>query len=901
MLTLVFIIAGALLGAALLHFDAGILIGALFGYLFARLRDQGQRIEALQKRLDETRAVAPAAAAAPPPPAVTLPAAQQPAAAPPPLTLDLDDAPAVPEPPAPPPLPPRPAVPAGPTLVDRALDWLRGGNPLARVGIVILFLGGAFLARYAAENSLFPLELRLAAIAAGALGLLVTGWRLRERRAMYAQILQGGGIAGLYLTIFAAARLYHLLPMGAALGLMVVVALAGAVLAVAQNALPLAVIGFSGGFLAPVLLSTGSGNHVALFSYYTVLNLGVFTVAWFRAWRELNLVGFVFTFGITALWRASGYGPEDRLSADAFLLLFWALYVAVSVLFALRQPPRLKGYVSGTLVFGLPVIASGLHASLVRDIDFAMAWSALGFGLAYIALAWGLIRSGRDSLRLLAEAFAAIGVIFASLAVPLAFDERATALMWAVEGAGLMWLGLRQQRPLARLFSLLLQFAAGLRFLAHAGDLRGDLLLLNGAWMATAALAVSGLLSAWWLQRHREALTRHEQALPLLMALWGCAWWFVGGLVELDRHAPQAWLLGMALGFIGLSLLLLERLGRSGQWPQARWIALLGMPLALLVSLLLSGDAHPLAEAGWLGWPLLLAVSWRLLWQLDRQPEATLDFARAALHAAPAWTLALAGAWELHWQLRAVPGVWRDLPWGVVPLLLLWLCGARHLRPQWPLARHADTYRLVVALPLAAAVALWTVALNLGSDGDPGWLPYLPLLNPLDLALALGLAALALWVLSLDAAQRERLGWSQAWWLPWSLVGGLGFLSLSAALLRALHHAWGTPLDAGGIVDSTLVQASLSVFWSLLGVGAMLMATRRGWRGLWMVGAALMGVVVAKLFLLDLSGSGTLARIASFLCVGLLLLLTGYLSPLPPAADEAKNETKTETDPEPSA
>ena len=269
MLTLVFIIAGALLGAALLHFDAGILIGALFGYLFARLRDQGQRIEALQKRLDETRAVAPPAAAAPPPPAVTLPAVQQPAAEPP-LTLDLDDAPAVPEPSAPPlpppPLPPRPAVPAGPTLVDRALDWLRGGNPLARVGIVILFLGGAFLARYAAENSLFPLELRLAAIAAGALGLLVTGWRLRERRAMYAQILQGGGIAGLYLTIFAAARLYHLLPMGAALGLMVVVALAGAVLAVAQNALPLAVIGFSGGFLAPVLLSTGSGNHVALFS-----------------------------------------------------------------------------------------------------------------------------------------------------------------------------------------------------------------------------------------------------------------------------------------------------------------------------------------------------------------------------------------------------------------------------------------------------------------------------------------------------------------------------------------------------------------------------------------------------------------------------------------------------------
>jgi len=897
MLTLGFIIAGALLGAALLHFDAGILIGALFGYLLARLRVQGQRIEALQERLDKARPAPPAAIPAEPvmptdmAAAAPAAAAAGPGAPPAPPELDFDETPAVP-----PPLPPRSpllSVPAGPTLIDRGLEWLRGGNPLARLGIVILFLGGAFLARYAAENSLFPLELRLAAIAAGALALLVTGWRLRERRAMYAQILQGGGVAGLYLTIFAAARLYHLLPTGAALGLMVVVALAGAVLAVAQNALPLAVIGFSGGFLAPVLLSTGSGNHVALFSYYTVLNLGVFTVAWFRAWRELNLVGFVFTFGITALWRASGYGPEDRLSADFFLLLFWALYLAMSVLFALRQPPRLKGYVSGTLVFGLPVVASGLHASLVREIDYAMAWSALGFGLVYIALAGGLRRGGA-ALRLLAEAFAAIGVIFASLAVPLAFDERATALMWAVEGAGLMWLGLRQQRPLARLFSLLLQLAAGLRFLAHAGDLRGELLFLNGAWMASTALAVAGLLSAWWLQRHRESLTRHEAALPLLMALWGCAWWFVGGLVELDRHAPPAWSIGMALAFLALSLLWLEGLGRRGDWRQARRIALLAMPAALLLSLAMADDAHPLAAGGALGWPLLLAAGWRLLWQLDRQGDPGLALARAGLHAAPAWALAVAGAWELHWRLRGVPGVWPDLPWGLLPLLLLWLCGARQLRPQWPLARHAGIYRVVVALPLAIAVAAWTVALNLGSDGDPGWLPYVPVLNPLDLALGLGLLSLAGWLLSLDAAQRASLGWSERW-LPWSMIGALAFLTLSAALLRALHHGYGTPLDAGGIVRSTLVQASLSVFWSLLGVGAMLLATRRGWRLLWMIGAALMGLVVVKLFLLDLSGSGTLARIASFLCVGLLLLLTGYLSPLPPAAAETK------TEPEPSA
>ena len=71
--------------------------------------------------------------------------------------------------------------------------------------------------------------------------------------------------------------------------------LASALLALAQNALPLAVVGTAGGFLAPILVSTGSGNHIALFTYYAVLNLGVFAIAWFRTWRVLNVLGFVLT------------------------------------------------------------------------------------------------------------------------------------------------------------------------------------------------------------------------------------------------------------------------------------------------------------------------------------------------------------------------------------------------------------------------------------------------------------------------------------------------------------------------------------------------------------------------------------------------------------------------------
>ena len=83
-----------------------------------------------------------------------------------------------------------------------------------------------------------------------------------------------------------------------------------------------------------------------------------------------------------------------------------------------------------------------------------------------------------------------------------------------------------------------------------------------------------------------------------------------------------------------------------------------------------------------------------------------------------------------------------------------------------------------------------------------------------------------------------------------------------------------------------MVQASLSIFWSLLGLAAMSLAAKRMWRPIWIAGAALMGVVVLKLFAVDLEGSGSLPRIVSFLSVGALLLLAGYVSPLPPSSTE---------------
>ena len=424
---------------------------------------------------------------------------------------------------------------------------LLGGNLMVRVGVVVLLFGFAFLVKYAAAQDLVPLEIRLAATFASGIGLLLLGWRLRSRRFSYAVVLQGGGIGVMYLTLFASARLFHMVPMPLTFGIMVGLVAFSGILAVLQNAAAMAVLGTAGGFMAPVLLSTGTGSHVMLFSYYALLNAGIFGIAWFKAWRWLNLLGFVFTFGIGSVWGLQYYRPHHFATTEPFLILFFTFYLVIAVLFALRQPPRLRGIVDGGLVFGMPLVVFGLQVGLVRNIEYGLAFSAVAMGLIYSGLATSLWRRRETVMGALVEAFLALGVIFGSLAIPLALSGSWTTMAWSLEGAGLVWVGVRQNRWTARTFGLLLQVGSGAMFMlgSHGTSIEGAVLdsrVIGGMLVATA-----GLLTAFFLERHSDRLHRLERIFPKAIMAWGLFWWFGTGLDEIDRQLSRRHELACAL------------------------------------------------------------------------------------------------------------------------------------------------------------------------------------------------------------------------------------------------------------------------------------------------------------------------------------------------------------------
>ncbi|HTU62035.1 MAG TPA: DUF2339 domain-containing protein, partial [Polyangiales bacterium] len=307
-----------------------------------------------------------------------------------------------------------PASPSGPDPFEAALSFMRellfGGNTVVRVGILILLIGVVLLLRWAAEHAILPIELRLLAAALLAIALIVVGFRQRTARSGFSRALQGGGVAGLYLVVFFAFRTYELIPAPLAFALLVGIAVTSGALSVLQNSRSLIMIAQVFGFAAPLLASTGKGSHVALFSYYLVLNLAIAGIAWFKAWRALNVLGFAFTFGVASAWGVLSYEPRHFASTEPFLIAFFLLYVSIPLLYALRHPGSPRGWVDGSLVFGTPLAALGLQWSLVHDRPFAMAFTALGMAAVYLGLAYVMKRRAPERLAMLGEAFLPIGV-----------------------------------------------------------------------------------------------------------------------------------------------------------------------------------------------------------------------------------------------------------------------------------------------------------------------------------------------------------------------------------------------------------------------------------------------------------------------------------------------------------
>ncbi|HKN47269.1 MAG TPA: DUF2339 domain-containing protein, partial [Candidatus Polarisedimenticolia bacterium] len=418
---------------------------------------------------------------------------------------------------------PGPLPPAGAALPPRpmgpGIEEVIGMRWLNVAGIITLLFGVAFFLKYAYENAWIGPRGRVAiGVLSGMTAILIGEASRRRGHRIFSQGLTGGGIAALYLSFFFSFRLYRLIEVAPAFALMAAVTATGLALAILQDSLAVAFLALLGGYLTPVLLSTGVDAAEFLFSYLTLLALGALGVTYFRRWRALDILAFAGTCLLYGGWHASFYS-RDRLGvALAGLATFFLVFLLVPYghnlvrRVASQAGDHVLSMANAAFTFGY------LYRMIHPESPRALGFVALALAAVYLGLG-SLARERLPEDRALAISILGISITFLTLAVPLELGLYGITLAWAVQGLVILFFGFRYESRLTRLAGLAVTALAVLRLFSRHLPLHTEpfTLFLNASF-GTWLFVVAAIFAAGWLYR-AEADHLQADETPLLSGL----------------------------------------------------------------------------------------------------------------------------------------------------------------------------------------------------------------------------------------------------------------------------------------------------------------------------------------------------------------------------------------------
>ena len=861
----------------------------------------------------------------------------------------------------------------GQQIMRKSNMWVLGGT-------VLLLCALVFLAKLAIDAGWYTPSLRLASGGLLGIALLIFGWRSRESKPQLGQILQGGGVAAFYLVVVAAVKLHDMIPAAVGLPLLILLVALASILAVMQNAAWMAHVSMVSGFLAPRLMSDGSGNYVALFAVFIILNAGIIFIFTRRNWAHLCLTGFVLTYGIGGIWGLRSYEPHMWTSVEPFLLAFTACYGWIawrlSGLVCANEPSVSSSatdegsssnwiatifsarYMHLFFALATPAVFLLYQLTVVGHLPFALAFTGLSVGFIYLAgarLIWkrhGTIRvQDAQVYFVLAVAGLNLALLFAGLDTGA---SRAAMLfylgvVWVLEGGLFVYIprhnaanSLARPGFTAWLGTALCLIGSGLSY-AYALRLRlEDMSISNGQGadvdihilVGTILSAVALLAAAWGC---RTAFVRTDQD-EIKNKLWGgfgshspiypavfilAGLWLLLGLhtafVEFDHNL--AWSSLALVLFISASMLVRLRLN----WDDLR--CLLALPLVFALP--------TLASAAYNIWGMLFATDYvdfsYLALPLDEFLYAAAPLALFFAPVALDYALSRRANSKLHALLRLLaPGlafaailaclpslVYAVLPldiantfsgawFSIIPLALALLTLGLLCRLTTAYVQDSSILRIktrqaawfVSAILPLLQVLIWQAnTLFAYAVADP--LPYIPLLNPLDLGVALACLVVWFWWRK-NLAVHGRLSIR-----PISAMPGVIFVCLMAfaaghgIILRAVSVWVYDSIYAYDALSQQLAQVCITLYWGVCGFTLMLTGSRLKTRRLWICGASLLLIAAIKAVAVDTSSAATLARVAVYFGIGVLFICTGYFIPVPGSRErETTSESKHPSTPE---
>ena len=756
-------------------------------------------------------------------------------------------------------------------------NYFTKGNLLVRIGGIILFFGLAFLAKYAAEYSTISMQTRLIFIALTAIALIVLGWKLRNKDGIYGQVLQGLGIAIFYLVIYVASKFYALLSFDIAFILMLMTVVSGSILAVIEKSQPLAVFSTIGGFIVPILVASNDGSHVVLFSYYALLNLAIFIQAWYHSWRLLNILGFVFTFVIAGIWGVLRYNAELFVTTEPFLILFFMMYLTVSILFTFKHSFKPKNLIDGTLVFGLPMVVFPLQLNLVQNFEYAQAISAIILGALY--LIFYRVFKNNEKTDLLAQVFLLLSVIFFTISIPYLFDADVTAALWALESCVAIWIALKQNRVYSRYLAEALLFASA--FIYPSSVYSNGLTFSE--YLGYVIVITAIFIASYLLDKNKRHLSRFDVIMPIVFLGLSVVLWFISTpliLMKYDVVNVNAFMftlfLAGSLFFIAIKYLNYNLL-----------IKVLQVYLLLGIYFFFLGSyerVHPFESFGVVALGSFFLLNYFLLYQYDKFWKYIKQ-----IHILSIWFMVSILVLETIYfakRLDVDKSIFM-IAIAIVPLVVSIILLTYKKYGIW-LEKYKEDYQFFAVGGFVFVLALWElIAFSVAPDFH--MLTYVPLLNPIDMMQILVLGLVCFWIY-----RNEKFLLDDKKMFVYGLTSLLFLSFFTVVFARSIHMYGNVHYDINSLWHDMFFQTGLSILWSIIAISAMFLSKRYASRTIWLAGFGLLVLVVLKLFFVELASSGTIERIISFIIVGSLLLFIGYFVPLPPIKNTEKEVNKKE-------
>ncbi len=327
---------------------------------------------------------------------------------------------------------------------NSSFELMVGQKLLLAAGILLVVFGTAFFLKYAFDKGWIGPAGRVALAYIWGASFLIGGDQLRKRlNETYGLALTGGGIAVLYFATTAAFQKYHLFGQTTSFAIMVVITALAVALALRYDTIWLAVLALVGGFLTPILVSTGTDNQMALMTYMIILNLGMLAISFYKDWKLLSVFGFIFTYILYVGWFSKFYTDEKFWRSIIFLNIFYLIYSVTPFAHLLNAKDSQtddKQSMGASLLN--TCIAFGFSYSMITRIYPNIWVSVLTvlYAAMFLAMARYLYRKNLQTrysfIMLIAKS-----LFFLIITVPFLFSKHWITILWAAQTIGLVWAG----------------------------------------------------------------------------------------------------------------------------------------------------------------------------------------------------------------------------------------------------------------------------------------------------------------------------------------------------------------------------------------------------------------------------------------------------------------------------